>query len=632
MPLPFSILDDEMSILKQQALFFFVALLSIVIFFLYQENVSYFFKLKDLYFYPRLYKYAFAVMINYAFISLIYLFLRKTWMTLFISQFIVFSLNFINIKKEQYLSSSLVPTDFLLFKETIISAPWSLKISVFLGLAVFLALAVFFYRKERKEPLTALLPNSIISLSIMVFFVSANFTNNFSDYCREHSTGFVCKNNAILPNTSGDWVGDHITIKNTGFMTFFMSKSLDSVNTKIFKTENIPQEKIAHILNTPVDNAEVNPSLQKTENTVLPNIVFVMSEAHWDASQLDPSIPKNITPTINKYQVSKMLSPTFGGGTANVEFEVLTSLNTYLNHNELAYVAQLKRPTYSLPMYMNSLGYDTTAMHNNGKYFYNRSSVYQNLGFNRFTSIENMVSAADRKKNTNAGGWANDDLIYQNIQSQLQKSVDQPQFIYAITVENHFNYNDDRFGKDNFNLTKKGISDLSKRQLNTYLSGMQRADQHFKQLIEDAKKIERPTIVIFFGDHLPNLGTVYDEYGFYANEQEKTDKKNERFFSTPLAVWSNFQLDQKQLKESHIPAHFLGLQILEASHIPLSPYYQFMQNVNACYSKVHQTGVVARPSCGASAPEVLQQYKDLNMDSLNGNNFSYEILKANQRV
>ena len=64
--------------------------------------------------------------------------------------------------------------------------------------------------------------------------------------------------------------------------------------------------------------ASDDPSQQKQ----LPNIVFVMSESHWDARKLDKSIPRNITPTINKNQVSSLLSPSFGGGTANVEFEV----------------------------------------------------------------------------------------------------------------------------------------------------------------------------------------------------------------------------------------------------------------------------------------------------------------------
>ena len=245
-----------------------------------------------------------------------------------------------------------------------------------------------------------------------------------------------------------------------------------------------------------------------------------------------------------------------------------------------------------------------------------------------------MVSAVDRKKYTNKGGWANDDLIYQSIHAQLQQSKDQPQFIYAITVENHFNYNDDRFVKDNFKITKDSISDVNKRQLNTYLSGMQRADQHFKTLIDEAKKIERPTMIIFFGDHLPNLGQVFDQFGFYANAEEKAQKNNPKFFSTPLAVWSNFEINRSEFSNSAsnsiIPAHFLAQKVLRAAHLPSSPYYDFMNSVQECYSQIHQTGSPSNQACDQQKIEVLQQYKDLNMDVINGKNFSYELLKSHR--
>ncbi|OTG85191.1 LTA synthase family protein [Acinetobacter sp. ANC 4648] len=615
-----------MATLKQQVLFLLVAFLSVFIFFLYQEDLSKFLQFSEPYQKLRLYKYGFSVLLNYSFISLFYLFLRKTFATLLLSQFLVFFLTFINIKKEQYLSSSFVPNDFLLVKETFIASPFFLKITVFTGITLFLALFIFLYKKERFGKNKLLLVNAVFSVSILSFFVTANFTNNFSQACSPAKKSSLCQYTAFLPNTRGDWVGDHLTIKNLGFTTFFFSKSVDSINTKIFQTENIPEDKVQALYAEPV--AQTNPPVTHPQkNPVLPNIIFVMSESHWDATQLDKSIPKNITPTIHKNQVSTLLSPSFGGGTANVEFEVLTSLNVLLNQNELAYVSKLKRPTYSLPMYLNTLGYDTTAMHNNGKYFYNRSAVYQNLGFNRFTSIENMVNAADRQKFINQAGWATDDLLYSSIHDQL-KNTEQPQFIYAISVENHPMYSDDRFGKDNYKITKAGISDASKRQLNTYLTGMKRADDKLKGLIEDVKQLDRPTIIIFFGDHLPNLQAVYDEYGFFASAQEKTEKKDVRFFETPLAIWSNFPIDRKKLQGDFIAAHFLGPKVLEAAHIPLSPYYTFINKVSSCYNAVHQTAVMPKKECNFDQTQILNQYKDLNMDVLNGKNFSYQMLKT----
>ena len=133
-------------------------------------------------------------------------------------------------------------------------------------------------------------------------------------------------------------------------------------------------------------------------------------------------------------------------------------------------------------------------------------------------------------------------------------------------------------------------------------------------------------MIIFFGDHLPNLGQVFDDYGFYANAEEKAQKNDEKFFSTPLAVWSNFDLDKSIFSEKLIPAHFLAQKVLHAANLPTSGYYDFMKSVNDCYSQIHQTGTKPSEHCQSKNTDVLQQYKDLNMDVLNGKNYSYDFL------
>lgn len=168
-----------MKTLKQQVLFLLVAFLSVFAFFLYQEDITRFFQLRDIYLKPRLFKYGFSILLNYALISLFYLILRKTFATILLSQFVIFLLTFINIKKEQYLSASLVPNDFLLFKETFIASPIFLKIAVFGAIAVFVALFVFLYRKEKLGTKPLLLTNSILSFAILGFFITANFKDNF---------------------------------------------------------------------------------------------------------------------------------------------------------------------------------------------------------------------------------------------------------------------------------------------------------------------------------------------------------------------------------------------------------------------------------------------------------------------
>jgi len=605
-----------MTLLKQQALFIVVAFISVFIFFLTQENLQHFLALNGYERNLRIFKYVFSAILNYAFISGFYLMIRKTWLTLIVSQFTVFLLTFINIQKERYLSTSLVPSDFLLVSETLKASPLSLKLFVFISLALFVALFIWLYKKEKREKGHIFITNGILAIFIIGFFITANFQNNFATQCAKNPTNYLCQYTRYLPQTRGDWVGDHLTIRTLGMSTFFFSKSIDNLNDKLFSTEKIPKEQIEHILKTP----QVHASSKLDQ---LPNIIFIMSESHWDATKLDPNIPKNLTPTIEKNQLSQLLSPSFGGGTANVEFEVLTGLNVYLNKNELLYVSKIKRPIYSLARYFNQLGYTSTAMHNNGKYFYNRSAVYQNLGFQRFISLENMT--ANPQNVINQGGWATDDLIYESIKQQLQQH-DQAQFIYAITVENHPMYNDDRFGKDKYIVNKEGVSAASQRQLNTYLLGMQRADAKLKQLIEMTKQLDRPTMIVFFGDHLPNLQKVYDDFQYFDSEQDKIDKKQAKYFETPLAVWSNFPIDKKQFNAEFIPAHFLASRVLSAAGLPLSPYFQFIQNLSKCYPAIHQIQQQATSRCYFDAEKLLSDYKKLNSDVINGSNWTYQLL------
>ena len=58
------------------------------------------------------------------------------------------------------------------------------------------------------------------------------------------------------------------------------------------------------------------------------------------------------------------------------------------------------------------------------------------------------------------------------------------------------------------------------------------------------------------------------------------------------------------------------------------PYYAFVNKVGSCYSTVHQTGTQTQKSCEFDQTEILQQYKDMNMDVLNGKNFTYQMLKS----
>ena len=92
------------------------------------------------------------------------------------------------------------------------------------------------------------------------------------------------------------------------------------------------------------------------------------------------------------YSTGYFKVPSVGAGTANTEFEVLTGMNMrYFGPGEYPYKTKLKSEVCeSAATALSALGYGAHAIHNNGGNFYSRARVYNNTGFDSFTSKEFM--------------------------------------------------------------------------------------------------------------------------------------------------------------------------------------------------------------------------------------------------
>lgn len=543
-------------------------------------------------------------------INIIYILSRRTIASTVLFLLLSFTLCFINFMKEKFLSMPLIPGDLLLIKEAVDATPAVLKYLVIALILLIPALSFFIIRKEKKEKPSLLIP-SVVTLILLSVFIYLKKNNSFFHQCINNKYPVTCKFIGALPNTKLNWLGDNESFKIYGFTTFFLSKSLDSIfyDKKQVNIQRSDIEKFINKDNTTIEEAEDKP-----------DVVIIMSEAHWNPSWMGGHIP-DVTPNIDKLQISKMLSPSFGGQTANVEFEVLTGLSTLMSDGELMYVSKIKRPIYSLARYFNNNGYESIAMHNNGKNFYNRSFVYPQLGFHQFISISDMTKDNPAGGLTNSAGWAHDKILYDSLFKELNSDA-KPKFIYAITVENHGLYNDNRYPADSSIVLPSNLTGSSRNRLQTYITGVKRADEHLIKFIDKLKQSKRKTIVIFFGDHLPNLQDTYSDLGFIKNNK----MQDEKYYETPLAVWSNFPINKSVLQKPRIQSIFMAPSILKAIHMPLSPYFNFMSKLNSCYSYIHKIGMKKDDTCSAKSDELLTEYKNLNTDVIEGKNYTFDIM------
>ena len=253
-----------------------------------------------------------------------------------------------------------------------------------------------------------------------------------------------------------------------------------------------------------------------TQQGEAPDIVVIQSESFFDPSIIKGYEQANLTPNLKRLAAEgasgPLHVPTFGGGTIRTEFEVLTGLSLrYFGNMQFPYLQMNGKVVPGMVRTLRTHGYETVAIHGNDPTFWNRKTAFQALGFDRF------VSQADFPKQAAMDGkYMSDRAMTDEIMSQL-KDQGPPQFLFAISIEAHGPYDDspgiDTAERDAIPVPA-GVEGKDKLQTQNYVYHMRHADQELGRLADRLAKRERPTLLLFYGDHLPGLTDMYRRAGF----------------------------------------------------------------------------------------------------------------------
>ncbi|WP_243042211.1 LTA synthase family protein [Dyella sedimenti] len=247
----------------------------------------------------------------------------------------------------------------------------------------------------------------------------------------------------------------------------------------------------------------------------LPDIVVVQSESFFDPSIVRGYESTDLTPNLHRLaaqgQSGPLHVPTYGGGTIRTEFEVLTGLSLrYFDDLQFPYLQMSHKVVPSMVRALRSHGYETIALHGNDPGFWNRTTAFRALGFDRFVSRSSFPAHAAMD-----GQYMADSAMTDEIMGQL-KNAGPPQFLFAISIEAHGPYDvppADTAARDAIPVPE-GITGKNKLELQNYLYHMRHADQELGRLAELLSRRERPTLLLFYGDHLPALTDTYQHTGF----------------------------------------------------------------------------------------------------------------------
>jgi phosphoglycerol transferase MdoB-like AlkP superfamily enzyme len=471
-------------------------------------------------------------------------------------------------QKNQYLGDPLYPADFLYAHQIVDLLPLLVRerpmtaVGIVVGVVVLVALIVFLWRFWRRHtvPLAfnARLARLVIAVPALAYFVSIMDYSNFS------------------------WVRDRLQIipmmwdqkENYAFNGFTMAFALNIPMANVPAPVGFNADALAGIGKT--------PAIPVTLPAQKPDIIIVMSESYWDPTLLPGvEITPDPIPTTRANLSGHVFSPEFGGMTANVEFEALTGFsNAFLPYGSIPYQQYVRRPIPTLATFFNSQGYHTEAIHPGTAWFWNRSVVYEDFGFDEFLSEENLPPMELK------GPLASDAAMTDEVIRRADASED-PFFFFVVSLQNHGPYAPYRYAQTTHEISAPGISEWARQSTLSYAEGAADADKGLARLIEWAQKRERPTVIAFFGDHLPPLGPVYVETGFMkepvANRRAPLDDMKAEH-ETPLVIWSNRGGTVEDI--GAISPAFLPLAVLKTAGIAHPYYTDFLGDIRQQYSVV----------------------------------------------
>ena len=448
---------------------------------------------------------------------------------------------------------------------------WAEIIGMFLGAAALIAgvVCLFSYTAQRQRV------NRYFGLGVVALMMLLVFTAQM-----------VAIKAELLPDVFPDRVNSY---RDYGFTTCF---SFTFGQRGIEKPEDYSTEVVEEILGEIKDEPQPT-SAPRFADVKEPNIVFLQLESFFDVNtMLDTRLSRDPTPVfhelIENWPTGELYVPVVGGGTANVEFEVMSGMNMdFFGAGETPYNTIIQEVSCeTIANTLRNLGYASTALHNNTGTFFSRNDVYANLGYDRFVCLEYM---SDVKYNE--VGWAEDVFLTKEILAAMENSAERD-LIFAITVESHGKYREDfEPAADDIHVFS-APDEIYLEAFTDYVNRIPAVDSFLGEVLAELSDYDEPVVVVVYGDHLPGVGLTPEMLN------------NGDFYASRYVIWNNYGAD---FTASDMQAYRLSAELLRQLGVS-----------DGVMTKFHQSYPV-----NEEGEEYLEKLQTLEYDLLYGEQTAY---------
>jgi len=509
----------------------------------------------------------------------------------------------INMYVKDYKGSPLLPWDIGSFMT---AANVAVHYSYSLSYPVAYSLSLFFYifvlsgclPKEHKGFLTSLLRGTFAGILIVVFGIFYG-----TDYAAE------------ALGAAPDFFNQTRGYEQKGAVAGFF------VNTKYMRLSK-PDDYDAKTLVSEVEEvlpSSDTPILKKSGEDLpeTPDIIVIMDEAFSDLSVIgDFTTNVDYMPYLHSMEgadntvTGYNYVSTIGTGTSNTEYEFLTgnpmaflpiganAYQLYENHTQPGLVSSLK-----------AYDYQAYALHTYYRTSWNRVNTYQYMGFDSFTSMEDLTDYVKLRS------YISDEWDFNKIIEMYQeRDTSRPFFLFNVTMQNHSPY-DLTLDEDVKLMDMEGEYPLTEQ----YLSLIKITDDALEDLVSYFRTVDRPVLLLFFGDHQPFI-----ENGFYSEVMGSSlnalsDEDNQKRYITPFFLWANYDIPEGSIDK--ISTNYLQDLLLDQTSMNKTAYSSFRHYAYTKVPVISQLGCIDKKENyfkvdDDERPDLLSVYEHLAYNNL----------------
>ncbi|MGT2716312.1 LTA synthase family protein [Streptococcus respiraculi] len=476
-----------------------------------------------------------------------------------------FFISFVNSVKFEMRSEPFLPTDLSWWKELqALSEFVSIDIGpIILGIILLVLLVIYLQRLGQ-------LSNKIIYHNwkrVAYIFVTLQFFFGIGWILSNEEDGNIPKGIPVLSSVNNVY---DISWQGLNARARFQSLSyvwIKQFSTKVMETPNTYSKSSISEIVRKYEKLSKEINANRVNHISEQTVIYVLSESlsnpkHIPGIMTSEEVLPNIEAIKNQTTSGLMKSDGYGGGTANMEFQTLTSLPKY-NLTPFVSILYLEIvPRLSkFPSISDQFSMDNRiVLHFANAKNYSRNVIYKRLNFDRQIFLHN----GNVKIETPAalGAYPSDESTYNEVLNQLDTNSNQ--FFSVMTMQNHAPWYFET--PENLVATGESLTESENSSLTYYSRLLYQTDQATKKFLDELSKVDKKVTVVFYGDHLPGL---YPQSTFSKNPDSQ--------YLTDYFIWSNFEtpkLDYPLVNSSDFTA-----LMLEQTNSKVSPYYALLTEV-----------------------------------------------------